>query len=201
MNSTSAVECSVVTDVSKITVIPGVPTQLPLANVTVANGQVICYNATQTITVAGNGTYYTIQPGGSATMIAGQNIIYYSGTTVLAGGYLHGYLAPGGPYCGAPLPIPASLTGQDELRFVPEQPFFSLYPNPTAGGFSLELRGLDETAELKVEIYGIFGDRVFSAVLNGKRKYDFSLAEKPVGVYFIRVVSGKHAGTGKIIKH
>jgi hypothetical protein len=84
---------------------------------------------------------------------------------------------------------------------VPEQPFFSLYPNPTAGGFSLELRGLDETAELKVEIYGIFGDRVFSAVLNGKRKYDFSLAEKPVGVYFIRVVSGKHAGTGKIIKH
>ena len=64
----------------------------------------------------------------------------------------------------------------------------------------MELKGIDETAELRVEMYGMLGDRVLSANVNGKKKYDFSLAGKPDGVYFIRVVTGKYAGAGKIVK-
>jgi hypothetical protein len=134
-------------------------------------------------------------------MIAGQNIVYYPGTKVEYGGYLNGYVAAGGPWCGAksasivavpleePVPVPVS-----------EKSFFSIYPNPTTGGFSLELKSIEETAELKVEMYGMLGERVFSGELQGQRKYNLSLEGKPNGVYFIRVVSGKLAGTGKIIK-
>ena len=64
----------------------------------------------------------------------------------------------------------------------------------------MELKGADEVTEIRVEIHGMHGENVFSADLKGQRKYDFSLAGKPVGVYFIRVVTGKYAGTGKIIK-
>ena len=59
---------------------------------------------------------------------------------------------------------------------------------------------MEEASEVKVEMYGIYGERLLNEELEGMRKYDFSLAGKPNGIYFIRVVTGKFAGTGKIIK-
>ena len=134
-------------------------------------------------------------------MIAGQNIIYYPGTRVEYGGYLHGYIASGGPWCGAKSATIAEVSEEEPESFpVPEKSFFSIYPNPTTGGFFLELKGIEETAELKVEMYDMLGERVLTTELQGQMKYNLSLTGKPVGVYFIRVVSGKLAGTGKIIK-
>jgi hypothetical protein len=83
---------------------------------------------------------------------------------------------------------------------VSDRSFFNLFPNPTTGGFSIELKGHNESSELRVEIYNMHGERLFSEQLKGRKKYDFSLADKPNGVYFIQVVTGKYAGTGKIIK-
>lgn len=53
---------------------PQVPVQMAISGIILASGTPDCYNATQTITVAGNGTIFKIQDGGSATMIAGQEI-------------------------------------------------------------------------------------------------------------------------------
>jgi hypothetical protein len=201
MDQTSSGGCNSFTNVVKITIIPVVPSQLNLPNLSVANGQTTCYNATQIITVAGGGISFLVQSGGSATMIAGQKILYYPGTKVLYGGYMHGYIASGGPWCGtkeaAIVTVPNKV---EEISPVAGKPFFSIYPNPTTGSFALEIKSLDETPDLQVEIYGLLGERMLSKNLQGQRKYEFSLAGKPNGVYFIRVVSGKFAGTGKIIK-
>jgi hypothetical protein len=51
-----------------------------------------------------------------------------------------------------------------------------------------------------VEIYGIRGERELSTTLSGSRKYELSLENKPVGLYFIRVVSEERAETGKVVK-
>ena len=178
-----------------------IPTSLTLANATITNGQSMCYNATQTITVAGNGSTFTVVNGGSATLIGGIAIVIWPITHIEPGGYFHAYIAPTGPWCGTKsASIMAVPQTEPDPYPVQEKSFFTVYPNPTTGGFSLELKGLEETAELKVEMYGMLGDRVFSAALHGQRKYDLTLDGKPVGVYFIRVVSGKLAGTGKIIK-
>ncbi|MCX6305010.1 MAG: T9SS type A sorting domain-containing protein [Bacteroidetes bacterium] len=164
-----------------------------------------CYSALQTIFVAGPPpgypTTFIVANGGHATMIAGQNIIYYVGTKVLPGGYMKGKITLDGTYCGSKaISIVTNPEGEAESPPAAGKSFFTIYPNPTTGGFSLELTGTDETAELRLEIYGMHGERVQSATLNGQRKYDLSLAGKPVGVYFIRVVTGNLAGSGKIIK-
>ncbi len=183
------------------TTLPGVPANATIENVTISNGQSACYNATNTITVAGNGKTFTVDEGGAAILIAGDKIIFHPVVGVFPGGYMHGYIVSGGPWCGEKAASIVTLPEKESPTYqVVEKPFFTIYPNPTTGGFSLELRGIDQTDELRVEIYGMLGERVLSTDLSGKRKYDFSLAGVPNGAYFIRVVSGKFTRTGKVLK-
>ncbi len=183
--------------VQSFTIIPAVPASIILTNDTVTNGEANCYDATQTITVAGNGTTFLVKTGGMATMIAGQNIIYLPTTTVQSGGYLWGYIAPAGPWCQTPS-MPAVVMAEDEIPRSIQQSSIKVYPNPTTGTFILELT--NDADHVKVDIYGIWGEKVLSTVLSGDRKHEFSLSGKPVGIYFIRVVSGDKAETVKIIK-
>ena len=173
------------------------PTNRIVRNQTLPNAQSHCFDATQFIFVAGNNTSFTIQNGGSATMIAGQSIFYRPTTTVQSGGYLHGYIAPVGPFCPAPA-IPAVITSQDEAEMIKGQSTFRIYPNPTTGNFILE-KAYD--AEMvTVDIFGMWGEKVMTAIIDGERKHEFSLSDKPVGVYFIRVIFGDKAETVKIVK-
>jgi hypothetical protein len=176
-----------------------VPVDNTIQNVAVAGNE--CYNATNTIIVAGGGTGFTVINGGSATFIAGQKINFMTGTTVQPGGTMHGYIAQTGPWCGAKSAaiVTASEAGT-EVDPGAENSFFTIYPNPTTGSFSLELKGIEYPSELRVEMYGVYGEHLFSEDLKGQKKYDLSLAGKPAGVYFIRVITGKLAGTVKIIR-
>ncbi|MEI6435333.1 MAG: T9SS type A sorting domain-containing protein, partial [Bacteroidota bacterium] len=202
---TSANGCgSLNTNIVTITVNALVPAQLSLTYITIGSAQTECYNATQNITLAGGGTTFIVEPAGSVTLIAGEKILLLPGTRVQNGGHLHGYIAPSGPFCNQVKIAEVGILPDTDIVEGPistsNNMFFKVYPNPTFGSFSFELNGLDETAGIKVEIYGMLGERLLAKNLQGQRKYDFSLEGKPNGVYFIRVVSGKFAGTGKIIK-
>ena len=157
----------------------------------------VCYDATNTITTAGNGTKFTVQSEGSSTMIAGQNIKLLPTTIVQSGGYMWGYIAPTGPWCVTPS-MPAVALAEDEIPRSILQSSFKVYPNPTNDNFILEFIG--DADQVKVDIYGIWGEKILTAILNGERKHEFSLSDKPVGVYFIRVISGEKAETIKVIK-
>ncbi len=176
------------------------PSTQVLQNFSVPNGQSMCFNASDTISVAGSGTNFWVQPGGSATMIAGQNIRYLPGTTVYPGGHLWGYIAPGGPYCQTPS-MPAAIATAGELpRFACAQASFDLYPNPTTGIITLERTGGNPVDEIGVEIFGMTGETVLTEKLPGAEKHEFSLAEHPSGLYFVRVISGKMTELRTIIK-
>ncbi|MCK9422813.1 MAG: T9SS type A sorting domain-containing protein [Bacteroidales bacterium] len=178
-----------------------VPSSLAIQNTTLTNGQTKCYNATQTINVAGNGTTFTIQNGGNATLIAGQNIVYLPGTSVDEGGYMWGYITPNGQYCGTKAPsAPAVLTSQEEPISGIEKSSFKIYPNPTTGNFTLELTGDVQADKISMDVYGMFGEKVLTATLNGERKQEFSLSDRQTAVYFIRVIAGDKIETLKIIK-
>jgi hypothetical protein len=180
--------------------VPTVPSTRVIQNIEILNGQNKCYNATQTITVAGSGTLFTVQPGGSATMIAGQNIQLLPGTWIKSQGYLWGYIAPNGPYCTTPS-MPAVISSEMELPQTDAEPAsFITYPNPTTGRFTLELKGETPVDQVTVEITGLHGKTIFIGTFSGKNKHEFSLSENPVGLYFIQVTSGKKSETGKIIK-
>jgi hypothetical protein len=165
------------------------------------NGQDICFNATKTITVAGGGTTFVVQNGGSATMIAGEKILYLPGTVVEAGSYMLGYITQNGQYCGtkptAPMVV-ASVPGTDPL--VSEKLNFRIYPNPTSGSFTLEMTGNGQFHGSVAQICDIRGNKVLDIDLNGLNKQVISLEEQPRGMYFIRVINGQGSETGKVIK-
>ena len=165
----------------------------------VLSGQANCYDALQTITVAGGGTAFVILSGGSASMVAGQKISYLPGTVIFNGGYLHGYIAPQGPFCTTG---PAKSLTDDEtgIPSATGQPSFSIYPNPTTGDFILEQKSGKTGDKITVEIFGIQGKKVLTGEMTGERKHNFSLGGIPAGMYFVKVESSDYIETIKLIK-
>ncbi|MCX6303622.1 MAG: T9SS type A sorting domain-containing protein [Bacteroidetes bacterium] len=184
--------------------ITGLPVNKQLSNITVPSATTNCYNASQTITVAGSGTTFAVQNGGSATLIAGLKISVLPGAVVQSGGYFHGYIAPGGPFCITPTNMPVVPGDNAEINPEITAPFienlFKVYPNPTTGAFTLELTGVDQTEKIMVEVYNMNGYVLLSADLTGGGQHELSLSGKPAGMYVLKVVSEKHTGTKRIIK-
>jgi hypothetical protein len=186
--------------------ITGLPINRQVSTVTIPTGISNCYNATQTITLAGSGNTFTVQNGGSATLIAGLKIRVLPGTNVQSGGYFWGYIAPLGPFCTNPT---VNMPGQNEslsaetpgMTALLKDDLFRVYPNPTSGQFTLEL-GLPAEGFEKVEvmIYAVTGIVVMKESLETNRKTEFSLAGKPNGIYLIQVIAGNRNGTVRIIK-
>lgn len=85
-----------------ITVAVIVPVIKDIQDITVTGSH--CFSATQTITVAGGETTFVVQDGGSATLIAGRNIIYLPGARCDSGGYMRGYITLDNIYCGGIVP-------------------------------------------------------------------------------------------------
>ncbi len=175
----------------------GIPASQALQNISVAGNR--CDNATQTLTIAGSATTFTVLNGGSATLIAGQNILFNPSISVTQGGYLHAYIAPSGPYCTVPA-MTAAVMGEKEMTMKPEPLFFRIYPNPTTGTFTLELNGYTPSEKTSVTIYSMNGKNILSAVIADEIKHDFSISAWPAGIYLVRVAGEKNAGTVKIIK-
>ncbi len=166
----------------------------------------MCADATQTLLIGTIENNYHVFAGGNVTHIAGQNIRYLPGTIIDAGGYLHGYIS--NTFCNpynhfGPVQTTESTGETSENPSVSSSTvnsFFKVYPNPTSGKFTLELKGDHETAQAHVEIIGILGERIMSKDMTIERKQEFSLAGRPVGVYVIHVTSGGNSETQKIIK-
>jgi hypothetical protein len=161
-----------------------------------------CADATQTMLIAGNGTFYRVTSTGNVKHIAGTNIIYYPGTIVDPGGYLHGYISTifCNPYIHPAASAPVVAGIEDQGIDDRNNSFFKIYPNPTPGKFTLELKGDVTSSQVHVEIFGILGDRILSKDMQIDRKQEFYLTEKPNGLYVVHVTSGLKSETGKIIK-
>ena len=186
----------------------GMATQIELTNIIIPNGTTICYDATQTIILAGNGTYFTVENGGSVTLIAGLNIKMLPGTTVQPGGYMHAYITTTGQFCPPVPPIVAvngsegSTEGLATITPFTELagPKVKIYPNPTSGSFTMEFTGLAETTPAYVEIYSIMGNKIISRTFSGTNSEVFNLSEKPAGLYFVKIASEGFSRTLKVVK-
>ncbi len=182
------------------TISSSIPVNLVVQNVVIGAGQVVCYDALQTITVAGGGTNFVVENNGSATFIAGQNIIYLPGTKVEEGGYMLGKITTTNQFCGSVI-IPAMVsTGTEDPTPALESTLFRLYPNPTRSAFTLEQSGTRIYDVLKVEIYNMMGERILTNEIIGQKKHEFLLSSMPVGVYFVRISGGDQVETIKLIK-
>lgn len=157
-----------------------------------------CYEAFQTILVAGEGSTYLVGAGGNVTFIAGENILYYPGTRIDSGGYMLGYIAPGGPWCTSPSMV-TTVTGLEKPGKDASGNLYRLYPNPSDDRFYLEDISDAGTAGWIVEIFDMNGARVYYGVLDEKKVHAFSLDGQPTGIYLVRVVAKTGTGTTRIM--
>jgi hypothetical protein len=162
----------------------------------------LCFDAFNTITVAGAAGPFTVQAGATATMIAGVKISYLYGTTVQAGGYLHGYITTTNSYCGSAIPSMVTvIAGEQEM--LPESENgsnrFVLFPNPTTGPFTLLNRSGSDPGRVDVEMFDLRGERKMLTSYNGGRSHDFELRDLPPGLYLLKVVSGGRVESFKLI--
>ncbi len=187
-----------------------VASNVSLQGVDIGFGQDICYDATNTLTIAGGGTTFLVQNGGSSNLIAGQRIRLLEGTTVLSGGYLLARIST--EYCTLPPP----MMGLEEIvettyeETVPVKSsetsaltetgrFFKAWPNPTNDRVNLEFS--DPTVTFFVEVFGMVGERILAKEVSGFSLYELDLAGQPKGVYVVRVSDGYTVAIERIIKN
>jgi hypothetical protein len=178
-----------------IMLVVAVPLNTELPSTVVSDTR--CFNALQTINVAGNGEYFTIQPGGNVVMIAGQNILLFPGTTVTEGGYLYGYISPSGPWCITP--GDKKTMGMASQAKPETGRNFRVYPNPTTGEFIVELTGNGATTTWVAEIYDLLGNQILTQSSHGAGRIGLSLKGRPYGIYMVRVISDTGSKTTRII--
>lgn len=183
-------------------VIQPIPSVNNLSGITVESGQEPCYNASGTINVSGNGGFFLVKPGGSVTMIAGQNILFMPGAAVQYGGYLHAYISSGGVYCN-PFIMPVKIIGNSP-GYAIENPdkngsLFRVYPNPANEKIMIELETGHPISELL--LYNLMGDILIRQKITVQKPvHELSLAGLQAGMYLVRLTSAGKSSVVKIIK-
>ena len=177
-----------------------VPVTRVVQNLTVGSGQTTCYDATQIITVAGNGTVFQVLSGGNTTMVAGQKISYLPGTYVAPGGYLLGYMTTNGLYCNNMPPLAPQGIEMNGYSGQADNGLFTVFPNPTTGNFTLVLASADSKNQVEIVIYNIFGKKLIQRSVYGVLQYPLSLEGLYTGIYYVRVLIGSKSAIVKIIK-
>lgn len=174
-----------------------IPVNLPVTG-SVGPAQSQCFNAIGTITVS---NFTVVAPNGHAEFIAGQNILFQPGTIVQSGAYMWGHITTTASYCSqTDAPMVAAAAGQEEAPFSFEHSNFSLYPNPTTGNFTLVQKGERQYSSVKVEIYGMRGNRVLSSQMIGEKQHEFVTSSLATGIYFVRLIADDYTETIKLIK-
>ena len=178
-----------------------------LQGITVQNGQTTCRDATQTITVAGNGTQFTVLDGGNVTLIAGRNILLLPGTKVDPGGYLLGSITTTGQYCSTVNPAYPALVANtriDPTEFqgkAKEDLLFLMYPNPTSGKFTIQILTEARPEFARIRILDLFGRQVLQQRWVGSDQEEFTLEHVSPGVYVVEVQTEVAVGRKKLILH
>lgn len=179
------------------------PENQDLVNITIPDGTSNCFDATQTLTVAGNGNTLVVENNGSATLVAGNNILLLGATKVNSGGYLHAYITTTATYCGS---IYNALVENPEKELLSlgenqKNQWIKIYPNPTTDYIILELNQDENLPVAYVAIYNMNGKPILQQTMEGENKRQLSLSGQPVGIYRINVRSYYSSEIAKIIKN
>ncbi|MDD4554034.1 MAG: T9SS type A sorting domain-containing protein [Bacteroidales bacterium] len=170
-------------------IMANVVSNLVVQNMEISNGMNSCFDALNTITVAGNGSFFHVTGGSYVTFIAGVNILFMPGTQIYNGGMMHGYIAPTGPFCGtmAPSFINVTAGNEDPVEPMTNQRIL-IYPNPTTGIVTLEFVPEDIHSGARIYIYSMNGSEVLQKDLPQMKKETFMLDFLTPGIYLCRIV-------------
>ena len=191
-----------------ITGTPTVPVDFDLTDESVGNGESVCYDAQNTITVAGGGTSVVFSNGSVETLIAGQSIQFLPGFHAEQGSTMNAYITSTGAFCD-------NVTGNSivaqnnykstELSEMPdikesiekEKKMVKVYPNPNNGRFTVALINFEGSSD--ISIVNILGTIVYNKSVTYTGSSKIELSNLPNGLYFVNVKNGDYMTTNKII--
>jgi len=184
-----------------------IPNEISIAGTTISDLESDCFDAKQTIIVAGDGSTVEVLAGGDATFVAGQTIYLRYGFTSAEGSYTHAYITLNNEFCGSqPAPLVASQQAPlEEVLHIPDQISNSdglsihIYPNPTSGRFKIDFSNFTETAD--VHVMNFQGQEVLNTSNMNQLTMELNISKLPKGIYMVIVESADQIISGKVIKN
>ncbi len=161
----------------------------------IGNGESDCFNALQTITVAGGGNTVYFENGSVVNLIAGQSIKFLPGFHAQSGSQMNAWITTNGTFCDD-IPEPIVAQSMDKSYVLKEQTQYEninesisevkLFPNPNNGQFNIELNNFNLAT---VEIYSILGVRILKMNNLQTGVYNLSVGMQK-GIYMLKVTEG-----------
>nr|HPR32453.1 choice-of-anchor J domain-containing protein [Prolixibacteraceae bacterium] len=188
-----------------------VPDNYDFATTTLTNGQTECYNALNTITVAGGGTAVVFQSGSSATLIAGYSIQFLPGFHAQSGSYMSAYITTTGSFCDA-LPevmMPEEYTSPEttkskELKeedtdetILGAKPTIVMYPNPTSGEVNFRFSNME--GPVSITVFSSTGTRIYEVKEVRESTEILNLSHLRKGICFVTVEGRDFRKTSKLV--
>jgi len=178
---------------------------LYLNNLTLNDGSNTCYNAYDSITVAGNETSVFFQSGSSAEIIAGKTIIFLPGFHAMAGSNVHGRITTDSSFCvaaaGSVLAIPVEKSQEADILSKALDgsivtPSMKVFPNPNNGSFTLEI--INFPHQNSVAVFDLMGKLVYKTKNLGQNT-PVELTTLSKGIYFIKATGQNEQLLQKIL--
>ncbi len=178
--------------------------QVSLNNMTIGSGQEECL-AVQSIILGGEAPF-TVQSGGMVRLIAGNNIVFLTGTSINPGGYMSALITQQCIPCNTLKSndlthVAAESDGRNETLNTPQgNPYFMIYPNPTDGKFTIASKNRDMDHTVVLQIFDVMGKMKVEERLEPFTKRDFSISEFPAGIYHLRLIVDDNTQVIRMIK-
>jgi len=86
------------------------------------------------------------------------------------------------------VPVTTSSVGSESISSR-GQTFFSFYPNPTSGNFTLIQEGDKLYGNIMVEVYNAQGKKVMSETMISEKEHTFRFSGMASGIYFLKIVA------------
>lgn len=184
-----------------------VPSLFSLSNTIIHTGDIICFNALQNITVAGDGQNVIIQNNAEVNFIAGKTIRFLPGFSAVSGSVVHGYITTDNNFCDGYLTssilqnpevkgIEISEKKADPVDLTTEMQV-KVYPNPNSGSFKIDLIHFENSAV--VRIYNLIGEVLYTTELNKTLQHEINISNLRNGIYFVKVSCNHKQFVKKII--
>ncbi len=157
-----------------------------------------CFDALDTITVAGEGHFFRVTGTGHATFIAGKLISFLPGTIVEPGGALYGRIAPEGPFCMAPTMVTTVTTLVEPELSIPDRQV-RFFPNPVTDRITVIATGWN-VGPIDLVVYNMQGTRIMVSTLLSESSWHGTLAGYPSGLYILTLSQGSNQKYVRVIK-
>jgi len=188
-----------------------VPANIQVSTTTLTSGDTDCFNATSTITVAGDGTEVIVESGAIANFIAGQSILFKAGFHAQEGSNVYAKITEDGHYCMETSPAivaqqqeeqeqqneektVAVVTGTETV--IEGQQTMLVYPNPNNGVFTVKFSHLTE--ETRVMLFNSTGQLIFNKTTTNPEIL-IDLPGITSGMYMVKAVSESRQFSQKIV--